>query len=123
MAWKIYFILGDILACASVGAASGWLASAIVSQHWWVALAMVVGMIAGVLPGAIGAMLFSPVFGSFEIMLPTSLSGMVAGMTLGMIDAHVGIGGPEAVWGGALVGLACLAATYVMQLSLRGEVT
>lgn len=121
MAWRIYFIVGDILACATVGAASGWLTSIIVPGDWFVLAAMAVGMIVGGIVGLLGAILFTPLFGSFEIMLPSSLSGMVAGMALGMVDAIAGIGWAVTVSGNGLVGLLCLMGTYVLHFSLRGE--
>lgn len=121
MAWRIYFIVGDILACATAGAASGWLTSTIVSGDWFALAAMAVGMIVGVIIGLLGAILFTPFFGSFEVMLPSSLSGMVSGMALGMIDIMAEIGWSQAVWGGGLIGLLCLMGTYVLNFSLRGE--
>ncbi len=121
MAWRLYFILGDILACVTVGAASGCLTSAIVSNDWFTLAAMSVGMIVGMLVGLFGAMPFTPLFGSFEIMLPTSLSGMVAGMAIGMIDTVVGIDWMEAALAGAFLGFICLVGTYALNARLRGE--
>lgn len=121
MAWRLYFILGDILACVTVGAASGWLTSALVSNGWFTLAVMSAGMIVGMLVGVFGAMPFTPFFGSFEIMLPTSLSGIVAGMAIGMIDTVVGIDWKEAAMGGGLVGILCLIGTYVLNSRLRGE--
>ena len=121
MFWRIYFIVGDILACVTVGAASGWLTSIIVPGDWFALAAMAVGMTVGVMVGLLGAILFTPFFGSFEVMLPSSLSGMVAGMAFGMIETMAEISWKEAVWGGALVGLLCLIITYLLQLKLRGE--
>lgn len=121
MAWRLYFILGDILACVTVGAASGWFTSLIIPGDWFALAAIVTGMIVGMLVGVFGAMPFTPFFGSFEIMLPASLSGIVAGMAIGMIDTVVGIDWKEAAMGGGLVGILCLIGTYVLNSRLRGE--
>ena len=121
MAWKFYFLFGDVLACVTVGAASGWLTSIIVPGDWFTLAAMATGMIVGMLVGLIGAIPFTPFFGSFEIMLPSSLSGIVAGMAFGMIDTVVGIDWKEALLGGGLIGLLCLIGTYVLNSRLHGE--
>lgn len=121
MAWRFYFIFGDVLACVTVGAASGWLTSIIVPGDWFTLAAMATGMIVGMLVGLFGAIPFTPFFGSFEIMLPSSLSGIVAGMAFGMIDTVVGIDWKEALLGGGLIGLLCLIGTYVLNSRLHGE--
>lgn len=121
MAWRIYFLVGDILACVTVGSASGWLTFVIIPGDWFALAAMASGMIIGMIVALFGAILFTPLFGSFEIMLPSSLSGMMAGMALGMVDAIAEIGWTEAVWSGGLVGLLCLMGTYILHFSLRGE--
>jgi len=121
MAWRFYFIFGDVLACVSVGAASGWLTCLIVPGDWFMVAAMATGMIVGMVVGLSGAIPFTPCFGSFEIMLPSSLSGIVAGMAFGMINTVVGIDWKEALAGGALVGLLCLIGTYVLNSRLRGD--
>ena len=122
MAWRIYFPIGDILACVSVGALSGWLASLIVNGFWFALAAMAAGMVVGAIVGLLGTILFTPFFGSFEVMLPSSLAGMVAGMVMGMIDSMADIGWMETLWAGGAVGLLCLIFTYLLQLSLRGDV-
>jgi len=122
MAWRLYFLVGDLLACITVGAASGWLTLILTPSDWFVLANMGVGMIVGMMLAMVGAILFTPLFGSLEVMLPTALSGMVAGAALGMIGATAEIAWMQAVWGGGLVGLLCLLATYVLQLNLRGEV-
>lgn len=123
MAWRLYFLFGDLLACITVGAVSGWLTMAVVPDDWYLLAAMGAGMIVGMIVGMFGAILFTPLFGSLEIMLPAALSGMAAGAALGMIDNMAEIGWTHAVWGGGLVGLLCLFATYVVQINLRGEAT
>jgi len=125
--WRVYFITGDILACTLTGAVAAWLAQAVVPADWFMAFGMLIGMLLGMLAGVIGGFLFTPIFGAMEVMLPASLSAMVAGMGAGMAQTMPrsmdGISWSEAVLGGALAGLTCLAYTYVLQARLRGEVT
>lgn len=122
--WRVYFVTGDLLACTLTGAAAAWLAHATISADWFVALGMLVGMALGMLAGVIGGILFTPLFGAMEVMLPASLSAMVAGMGAGMAQTmHAeGITWSQALLGGALAGLLCLAYTYLLQAKLRGEV-
>lgn len=128
--WRVYFIMGDLLACTLTGAAAAWATQAVVPADWFVALGMLAGMVLGTLAGMIGGFVFAPLFGGMEVMLPVSLSSMVAGMGAGMAQTMPGamarniggIGWPEAVLGGALAGLACLAFTYLLQARVRGEV-
>jgi len=124
MVWRVYFIIGDLLACTLTGAVAAWLAQAVVPADWFMALGMLIGMMLGMLAGVIGGFLFTPLFGAMEVMLPTSLSGMVAGMGAGMAQTMSidGIIWSEALLGGALAGLVCLAYTYLLQAKLHGEV-
>ena len=122
--WRLYFVTGDLLACTLTGAAAAWLAHAMVSADWFVALGILAGTALGMLAGVIGGFLFTPLFGAIEVMLPTSLSAMVAGMGAGMAQTMSidGIIWSEALLGGALAGLVCLAYTYLLQAKLHGEV-
>ncbi len=113
---RIYFIAGDVLACVLCGAAAGWLAAAAIPADWAMLAGMVTGMLIGMAVGTVGGILFSPFFGAMEVMLPASLSGMVAGLAGAMTVPGIGSLGI-----GALAGLACLAVTYVLQSRLCGE--
>ena len=119
---RLYFVVGDVLACTSLGAAAGWLTYAVLPQNWWFGVAMVLGMFLGMVVGALGGFLFSPFFGAMEIALPTALAGMMAGMAGGMQAVMSGTGGAEALQSGAGIGILCLAFTYLLQSQLQGEV-
>jgi hypothetical protein len=122
--WRVYFVIGDILACTLTGAAAAWLAHTTVSADWFMAVGILVGMGLGMLAGVIGGLLFTPLFGAMEVMLPASLSSIVAGVGAGMAQT-ISTGGillSEALLGGALAGLVCLAYTYLLQAKLHGEV-
>jgi uncharacterized membrane protein YeaQ/YmgE (transglycosylase-associated protein family) len=118
---RLYFIFGDLLACAVTGAAAGWLVHAMIPGDWHPLIGMVLGMLLGLPVGVVGGILFAPLFGDFEVSLPASLAAMVAGSVVGMLQGMAEIGAATALWGGALAGLACLAYSYVLQARLRGE--
>ncbi len=119
---RVYFLIGDLLACIVAGAAAGWLARLAVSGDWLVVLGMATGAALGMLAGMVAGLLFAPFFGSIELLLPATLSGMLAGMGVGILHAWAAIGPADAAWTGALVGIACLVFTYLLQARLHGEV-
>lgn len=120
---RLYFIIGDLVACAVSGAVGGWLAHAAVPGDLSTFFAMFIGMFLGMTAGMLASFLFGPLFGAMEIMLPASLAGMMAGMVVGM--GHMfGVTGPDvAAWYGALTGVLCLGFTYFLQARLAGEVS
>jgi hypothetical protein len=109
---RVYFILGDLLSCVAAGAAGGWLTELAHPGACFVLIGMAIGMVLGMVAG----LLLSPFFGSLEVMLPASLSGMVVGMMhdISLMDA-AGIG--------AAMGILCLAFSYRLQARLQGEVS
>ncbi|MDP6406099.1 MAG: hypothetical protein QF797_12910 [Alphaproteobacteria bacterium] len=119
---RLYFVVGDMLACGSLGAAAGWLAFAAMPQNWWFPVTMVLGMFLGMVVGSLGGFLFSPFFGAMEIALPTALAGMLAGMAGGMQAVMPEMDAGEALRMGAGIGILCLAFTYLLQSRLNGEV-
>lgn len=121
MEHRLYFIFGDLLACAVTGAAAGWLVYAVIPGGWHPLLGMMLGMLLGLPAGVVGGILFAPLFGDFEVSLPASLAGMVAGSAVGMLQGMAEIGAATALWVGTLAGLACLAYSYVLQARLHGE--
>ncbi len=122
MEHRLYFIFGDLLACAVTGAAAGWLAHAVIPGDWHPLIGMALGMLLGLPVGVVGGILLAPLFGDFEVSLPASLAAMVAGSVVGMLQGMAEIGAGTALWAGALAGLACLAYSYVLQARLHGEV-
>lgn len=116
---RLYFIFGDMLACAATGAAAAWIVYAAVPMDWQAFWGMIVGMALGMLAGAIGGAIFMPLFGAFEVSLPTGLAGMLAGGIVGMPGARLS---PEtAILTGAGIGLLCLAYVYLLQAMLTRE--
>ncbi len=119
---RVYFILGDLLACIVAGAAAGWLTQLAVPGDWFVPVGMGIGMALGMLVGMFVGILFTPLFGSLETLLPASLAGMLGGTGVGMVHTISGIGPGDAAASGASSGLLCLVFTYLMQTRLNGEV-
>lgn len=118
---RVYFLFGDIVANACIGAVAGLTASAIVDSSWNMLVAMVVAMLVGHLIAMLGSLIFTPLFGGFEVMLPGMLGGMESGMIVGMAAAMRPVGTGQAVVLGALIGLAVLSATAVLNDRIRGR--
>ena len=118
---RLYFIFGDLLACAVTGAAAGWIAHAFIPGDWHPLIGMALGMLLGLPVGVVGGILFAPLFGDFEVSLPANMAAMVAGSVVGMLQGMAEIDAGTALWAGALAGLACLAYSYVLQARLHGE--
>lgn len=119
---RLYFIVGDLLACTLTGAAAGWFAVTVIPADWVMLAGMLAGMVMGMATGLVGGILFSPFFGAMEVMLPASLSGMVAGLAVGMAHTFIGVNAVAALGAGALAGFGCLAFTYFLQARLQGPV-
>ncbi len=118
---RIYFVVGDLLACIFAGAAGGWLAHGAVPGDLSSLFGMFIGMFLGMIGGMITGLVLSPFFGAMEIMLPAAQAGMVGGMIVAMQHTMGGIDPEDAVRSGAAAGVACLAFTYFLQTRLYGE--
>jgi hypothetical protein len=122
METRPYFLLGDLASNVLSGAAVGMLCAAVVGASWNHTLAMIVGMVLGmvaILPMQLACNIF---FGAFETMLPMMLTGMAAGMVVSMTAADRLVPWQEAALQGAVIGLAVLVFTYVANAILHGEV-
>jgi len=116
-----YFVLGDMLANLSVGILTallcGWLFS--VGNNMF--LAMVIGMPIGmVLAMVLGALVFFRYFGAMEVMIPTSFTGMIAGMVVSMWATMATLPLSSAVLLGALSAALSLTITYRLQEKISG---
>ncbi len=124
---RVYFILGDLLACAVIAAAAGLLTQSLIPVDWAAApivilIGMLIGLLIGLFAGIFGGFLFAPFFGAMELILPVTLSGTAGGMLTGMLHPLAGLTPGEAIQGGILVGILCLVFTYLLQTILHGEV-
>ena len=123
METRLRFLLGDLLANASLGTFTALVCAGLAGENWNPLLAMSVGMLLGMLVGFPAAIVFGIFFGAFEIMIPVMLTGMVTGMVVAMRAAMAPLPIGEAMQWGAALGIATLALTYLANSLLRGEVS
>ncbi len=117
---RLFFVLGDLLANVAGGAVVGWLVWLLIPAGWNMWLAMVLAMALGMLFAFVLFIPFSVVLGAMEVMVPLMLTGMAAGMVVGMRAAMGAIGSGGALFEGAVCGLACIVAVWVLNNQLRG---
>lgn len=118
-----YFVVGDLVCNATTGAVVAVVVVNLgVPLEGWPSLAgMLAGMVAGHVVATVLSMLASTLFGAFEVMLPMMTTGMVVGMLAGMSAAEGGMTTGSASARGALVGLAVLVGTYVLNAYIRSS--
>jgi Na+/H+ antiporter NhaC len=122
METRPYFLLGDLASSILSGVVVGLVCAAVIDESWNPTLAMIVGMTVSMLvvfPLQLGCNIL---FGAFEVMLPTMLTSMAAGMVVPMAAAERAVPWKEAAFQGGVIGLAVLVFTYVANAILRGEV-
>ncbi len=122
METRPYFLLGDLASNVLSGAAVGMLCAALIGESWNHTVAMIVGMVLGmiaILPLQLASNIF---FGAFETMLPMMLTGMAVGMVVSMAAADRLVPWQEAAVQGGVIGLAVLMFTYLLNALLHGEV-
>ena len=121
METRPYFVFGDLLANASVGALVGVVCAACFGSGWNMVLAMFLCMALGMalsLPFALG---FGALFGAMEVMLPVMTTGMLAGMVASMAGAMEGLALARGATLGLWSGLAVVVVTYVANALIRGR--
>jgi len=120
---RVYFVAGDLIACASAGALAGVVSTVVVGPGWNVVLGLAAGMAIGMGVALVLSLLcFVIPFGAFEIMLPATLSGALAGMVVGMVGSLRDLSTEGSVTIGALLGIAVLVYTYGLNARLAGSV-
>ena len=112
-----YFLIGDVLSNAIVGAVVALICVSAFSDAWHPGLAMVAGMGVGSAVGMLLVMLVSVAFGAFEVMLPVMTTGMLVGMLSATSTAAV----RDAAAGGSLVGVGVLVLTYLLNARLQRQ--
>ncbi len=119
-----YFVFGDVLACAVIGAIVALTATAGVAEWWSMIVGMLVGMTVGMVVALlVGFVLFFWLFGAMEVMVPTMLTGMLVGMAFGMVETMRPLSSGAEAAVGALIGCAVLALTYLANARLSGKAT
>lgn len=118
------FRLGDYLAGTLTGVLTALAVRAVVGPQWDMVLAMLVGMAVGMVVHLGLVLLFIPLLGTFEVMMPAALIGMYGGMVFGMRDsmqqAYIPLSGALAV--GALFGFVVVLGIRWWDRQLRGAV-
>ena len=120
----MWFVLGDYLAGAVVGAVTALAIHAVVQPGMDMVIAMLLGMAIGMVLHLILAFAMAPLLGMFQTMMPASLIGMYGGMAFGMRDS-MGAGSTE--WGssalvGAIFGVIVVAGVQIYDRALRATV-
>ena len=116
-----YFIVGDLAANLSVGILSAIACAALFSSASNMFFAMIVGMLVGmILAMVLGAALFFRYFGAMEVMIPTSLTGMISGMIVSMWASMGSVSTSGAIFLGGLSAALSLIITYRLQAKISG---
>ncbi len=124
MSIRPYFIIGDLVSNLATGAVVGLACAGVFDTGWPPLIAMIAGMGLGTtLAVVLGLFGFSRYFGALETMVPVMLTGMLTGMVVSMAAAMKPIGYVAGGALGVLIGLAALAATYIVNFRLNGELT
>lgn len=110
---RLYFVLGDLFVNATAGVAAALSVHALVPPTWHAVFAVPAGLCVGTLAASVVALLFMPLFGAFEVMLPAMLTGMVAGMAASMLDSPA--------LPGALIGLGVVCWVYFLTAMARSD--
>lgn len=118
---RLYFLFGDGLANASVGALAGWVGAACMEPGGSMWLGMAYGMVAGMGIAFLGGLLFIPLFGAMEVMVPTMLTGMAASMAGGMTVMLEAVETGALLAEGAAVGIGVLLYCKGVDAWFRGE--
>jgi hypothetical protein len=113
-----YFVFGDVLASAGVGALAAAAVAWLGIPSWPMVAGMLAGMMLGMFLGLVAVLAgLTILFGAMEVFVPCMLGGMLAGM-VGAMDS---IGSLPPALAGALTGLATLLLVYVVNAFLSGE--
>ncbi len=105
----MFFKLADYGTSCIIGGLAGLLAFWIIDPGWNMLQSVVIGMFVGMLAQIPVFLLFMPLFGVFEIMIPSMIAGMLGGMCNAMIATMyslpliLGFG-----LGGAIGAIACM---------------
>ena len=81
---RLYFVLGDLCVNMLGGSLIGWLIWLMTPGGWNMWLVMLIAMALGMLFAVVLFIPASMFLGAMEVMVPLMLTGMVAGMAVGM---------------------------------------
>ena len=118
---RVYFLFGDVLASSLIGVLAGLAASALIGPSWPMLIAMLIGMALGMLVSLLSPIVFTPLFGAHEVMIPSMLAGMLSGMVVGMGAAMQPLSAGTASALGAFIGLGVTVLVWIGNAVLHGE--
>ncbi len=118
---RVYFLFGDVLASSLIGVLAGLAASALIGPSWPMLIAMLIGMALGMLVSLLSPIVFTPLFGAHEVMIPSMLAGMLSGMVVGMGAAMQPLSAGTASALGALIGVGVTVLVWIGNAVLHGE--
>lgn len=117
---RLYFLVGDVVSNVLVGALAALACVVVVSPGWSMLVAMLVCMPLGMLTAIVLGAFLIRWFGAMEVMVPTMLGGMAAGMLVGMAGAMMPVDVGEALRAGAVIGLVALVFCRYADYLIRG---
>ncbi|NGZ07605.1 MAG: hypothetical protein G8237_14765 [Magnetococcales bacterium] len=116
---RLYFLLGDQLASASLSALAAWVAH-LLPDHWPMAVEMGVGMVVGMLAAMVAMPPFMALFGAMEVMVPVMLGSMASSMLPSMAP-HLRTDLVALLWWGAVCGWLAWGLTWLADRWIRQE--
>jgi len=112
---RLYFLVGDVVSTAVIGALVAAICYAVLPAGWHTAVAMLPGMTIGMfVPVPLCLFLFGRFWGAMELMLPCMLGGMLSGMWAGMAVTMTELSWPGAMLTGAAIAWAALLFCYAV---------
>ncbi|MBF0263405.1 MAG: hypothetical protein HQL97_16390 [Magnetococcales bacterium] len=117
---RLYFLLGDLLACGVLSALATW-AAWLLPSTWPMSVEMVVGMGVGMVAAMLAMPPFLALFGALEVMIPVMLGSMASSMLPSMVPRLRDDLGMLLAWG-AGCGLAAWGVTWLADRWLRRRV-
>jgi len=107
---RAFFVFGDLISNAIVGAAAAWLTHTLIGHSLGMFFGMVLGMALGmVISMVLTTFVLSVVWGAMEVMLPCMVTGMLAGMVPAMWHSDAALAVERGIW----IGLVVTLATYL----------
>jgi len=117
-----FFIAGDLISNAAVGALAALATHALIAPYLGMFVGMVLGMVLGmIISMLLTTLLFSVIWGAMEVMLPCMVSGMVAGMVPAMWHSSSAVAMERGVWIGIVVVLVTYLLSTAFSLNKEGQ--
>ncbi|MBF0272847.1 MAG: hypothetical protein HQL98_12390 [Magnetococcales bacterium] len=116
---RVYFLIGDWLACGILSALAAWVAR-LLPATWPMGVEMMAGMVVGMLVTMVAMLPFLVLFGALEVMVPVMLGSMISSMLPSMVHGLRQETGPLLAWG-AGCGLLAWGFTWMADRRLRRE--